>query len=68
MKNSSILDRRRKGIIHIIENHKKELLLGILLLILVVGIAAAAVYSSMYMQSEIGVEISFFFLERYFFL
>jgi hypothetical protein len=58
LKNPSILDRGRKGIIYIIESHKKELLFGILLLIFVVGIAAAAVYNSMYMQSEIGVEIS----------
>ena len=58
MKNTSILNRARKVISHIIENHKKELLLGIMLLILFVAIAAAAVYNSMYMQSEIGVEIS----------
>jgi hypothetical protein len=58
LENPSILDHVRKGIIHIIENHKKELLFGILLLILLVtvGVAAAAIYNYMYMQSGIGVE------------
>jgi hypothetical protein len=51
----SILNRGRKGIRYIIENHKKELLIGILVLTLFVAVAAAAVYKSMYMQSEIGI-------------
>jgi len=56
LKNLGILDRVRKGISSIIENHKKELLLGILLLTLVVGITAAAIYNSMYIQGQIGVK------------
>ena len=56
MKFPNIVDRGRKGIRYIIENHKKELVLGLLLLILVVAVAAAAVYNSMYLQSTIGVK------------
>jgi len=58
LNNPSILDRGRKGIIRIIENHKKELLFGILLLIffVTVAVAAATIYNYMYMQSGIGVE------------
>ena len=58
MKFPSILSRGRRGIRYIIENHKKELVLGILVLILFVVIAAAAVYNSMHMQGTIGIEPS----------
>jgi hypothetical protein len=56
LKFSSILSRGRKGIRYIIENHKKELVIGILVLMLFVAVAAAAVYNYMHMQSTIGVE------------
>jgi hypothetical protein len=52
----SVLSRGRKGIRYIIENHKKELVIGILLLMLFVAVAAAAVYNSMHLQSTVGVE------------
>jgi hypothetical protein len=51
----STLSRGRKGIRYIIENHKKELVIGIMVLMLFVAIAAAAVYKSMYMQSKIDI-------------
>jgi hypothetical protein len=54
----SILEHGRKGIRYFIQNHKKELIIGILVLALFVTIVAAAVYNSMYMQSTIGVEPS----------
>ncbi|MCJ7560861.1 hypothetical protein MUO79_09655 [Candidatus Bathyarchaeota archaeon] len=57
MKFPNIVDRGRKGIRYIIENHKKELMLGILVLTLFVAVTAAAVYNSMYMQSQIGVKL-----------
>jgi len=38
------------------QDHKKELLLGISLLILFVTVAAATVNNSMYMQSQISVK------------
>ena len=50
-----ILSHGRKGMRYIVENHKKELVIGILVLIFLVAVAAAAVYNSMYMQSTIGV-------------
>lgn len=56
MKFPSILHQGRKGIRYIIENHKKELIIGILVLMFFVAVTAAAVYNSMYMQSTIGVE------------
>jgi hypothetical protein len=52
----SAASRGRKGIRYIIENHKKELVIGILVLILLVAVAAATVYNYMHMQSTIGVE------------
>jgi hypothetical protein len=52
----SALSRGRKGARHIIENHKKELVIGILVLMFLVAVAAAAVYNSMHLQSTIGVE------------
>jgi hypothetical protein len=52
----SILEHGRKGIRHFVQNHKKELIVGIFVLALFVTVVAAAVYSSMYMQSTIGVE------------
>jgi hypothetical protein len=56
LKFSRILDRGRKGVRYIIENHKKELVLGILVLMLFVAVAAAAVYNSMHLQSTVSVE------------
>ncbi len=56
MKFLSVLSRGRKGIRYILENHKKELVIGILVLMLLVAVAAAAVYNYMNMQSTIGVE------------
>ena len=56
MKLPAILHRARKSVSYVIENHKKGVLIGILLLILVVGIATATVYNYMNMQSTIGVE------------
>lgn len=46
----------RKNVSYIVENHKKGLLIGILLLILVVGLVTATVYNYMNMQSTIGVQ------------
>jgi hypothetical protein len=56
LKFASILDRGRKVIRYIIENHKKELVIGLLVLMFLVSVAAAAVYNYMHMQSTIGVE------------
>jgi len=56
LKKLNFLDRLRKGISYVIENHKKELLLGMLLLILFVKIVVATIYNSMNIQSGIGVE------------
>ena len=56
MKFLSVLSREKKGIRYIIENHKKELVIGILVLMLFVAVAAATVYNSMHLQSTIGVE------------
>ena len=58
MKFPSIISRGRKGIVYILENHKKEIVIGISLLILFVAVAAAAVYNSINLQSAIGVEPS----------
>jgi len=51
----SILSRGRKGIRYIIVNHKKELVIGILVLMFFVAVATATVYHTMFAQSEIGV-------------
>jgi hypothetical protein len=56
LKFTSILNSGRKGLRHIIENHKKELVIGILVLVLFVTVVAATVYNSMHMQGTIGVE------------
>jgi hypothetical protein len=56
LKLPAIFHHARKSVSYVIEKHKKGLLLGVLLLILVVGIATAAVYNYMNMQSTIGVE------------
>jgi hypothetical protein len=56
LKSQGVFEQRRKGIRYIIQTHKKELIIGILVLALFVTVVAAAVYSSMYMQSTIGVE------------
>ena len=56
MKFPSILRRSQKGIKYIMENHKKELVIGILVLILFVAVVAATVYNSMNMLSTVGVE------------
>ncbi len=56
MKFLSVLSRGRKGIKYIIENHKKELVIGVLVLMFLVAVAAATVYNSMHLQSTIGVE------------
>jgi hypothetical protein len=56
LKFTSILNRGRKGVRYLIENHKKELVIGILVLMLLVAVVAAVVYNSMYIQSIIGVE------------
>jgi hypothetical protein len=58
LKFPSILSRGRKGIRYLIENHKKELVIGILLLMLFVAVVAATVYNYMHIQSTIGVESS----------
>jgi hypothetical protein len=58
LKFPSILSRGRKGIRYIIVNHKKELVIGILVLMFFVAVVAAAVYNSMNLQSTIGVEAS----------
>ena len=55
MKFPRIFSQRRKGIRYILENHKKELVIGLLVLTLVIAVTAAAVYNSMYMQSTISV-------------
>jgi hypothetical protein len=55
LKFPSVFDRGRKGIRYIIKNHKKELVIGILVLMFFVAVAAAAVYHTMFIQSEIGV-------------
>jgi succinate dehydrogenase hydrophobic anchor subunit len=51
----SVLSHGKKGIKYIVENHKKELVIAILVLMFFVAVAAAAVYNSMFMQIEIGV-------------
>ena len=56
MKLPAILHRARKSVSYVVVKHKKGLLIGILLLILVVGIATATVYNYMDIQSTIGVE------------
>jgi len=56
LKKLNLLDRVIKDIGYVIRDHKKELLLGILLLILFIKIVMATVYNSMNIQSEIGVE------------
>jgi hypothetical protein len=55
LKFTSILSGRQ-GIRYLIENHKKEIVIGILVLMLFIVVAAAAVYNSMHLQSTIGVE------------
>jgi hypothetical protein len=56
LKFTSILNSGRKGLRYIIENHKKELFIGLLVLMFLVAVAAAAVYNYMNMHSTIGVE------------
>ena len=56
MKFTIVVSHGRKGIRFIIENHKKEIVIGILVLMLFVAITVAAVYNYMHMQSTIGVE------------
>jgi len=56
LKKLDFLDRVRKSIGYVIGNHKKELLLAMLLLILFAKIVAATIYNSMNIQSEVGVE------------
>jgi len=51
-----MLSRGKKRLTHIIKKHKRELLLGIFFFVIFVGIVGAAVYNSMYMQSNISVE------------
>jgi len=59
---SIMLSRGKKRLNRIIEKHRRKLLLGIFFLIIFIGIVGAAVYNSMYMQSNIGVEPALIFL------
>lgn len=56
MKFPRILVLGIKCVKYIIENHKKELVLGALMLAIFVAVAAAVVYNSMHMQGTVGVE------------
>jgi hypothetical protein len=52
----NFIGRLTKDIGYVIGNHKKELMLGMVLLILFAKTILAAVYNSMNVQSDIGVE------------
>jgi hypothetical protein len=56
MLNLSIISGKvKKYVNNIVEKHKRELLIGIFLLIIFVGIVGATIYSSMYAQGNISV-------------
>ena len=50
-----ILSRGIRCVRYIIENHKKEFALGIVILTFFVAVATATIYNSMHMQSTVGV-------------
>jgi len=51
-----ILNQGIKYARYTIENHKKEIALGMLILAFLVAAVAATVYNSMHLQSTVGVE------------